>query len=229
MLAITKTGPKRMFIDRNVTYTVKVTNNGDWTAKKTMLEDTLPGGVKFVSASSGGKLNGNKVNWALGDLAAKGSKSVTVMPNGAGNLTNTATAKAYCADPVRASVTTLVEGIPAVLLEVIDEEDPIEVGSEVVYRITVTNQGSAPGTNIKIVVKLEPQQQYVSSGGATRGSASGKTVTFAPLTSLAPKAKAEWTLRIKAVGAGDVRLGVQMNTDQLGRPVDETEATNFYQ
>ena len=230
VLTITKTGPKRMFIDRNVAYTVTVVNNGDWTAKNTVLEDTLPAGVKFVSASSGGKLEGDKVTWKLGDLPVKGSKqvTVTVMPSGAGNLTNTALAKAYCADPVKASVTTKVEGIPAVLLEVIDEQDPIEVGGDVIYRITVTNQGSAPGTNIKIVVTLEPQQQYVSSQGATRGTARGKTVTFAPLASLAPKAKAVWTLRAKAVDAGDVRLKVSMTTDQIGRPVEETEATNLY-
>ena len=33
---------------------------------------------------------------------------------------------------------------------------------------------------------------------------------------------------VKALKAGDVRFSVEMITDQLGRPVNETEATNQY-
>ncbi len=43
-------------------------------------------------------------------------------------------------------------GIAAVMLEVIDIEDPIPVGDTATYLITATNQGSAPQTNMKVVV-----------------------------------------------------------------------------
>ena len=35
-------------------------------------------------------------------------------------------------------------------------------------------------------------------------------------------------MKIKAVREGDVRMRVQMQSDQIGRPVIETEATTFY-
>ena len=54
-------------------------------------------------------------------------------------------------------------------------------------------------------------------------------MVFAPLAKPAPKAKAEWRVVVKAVKAGDVRFKVTMNTDQLTRPVEETESTNLYE
>jgi len=114
-------------------------------------------------------------------------------------------------------------------MEVIDLEDPIEVGSRTTYLITVTNQGSAPDTNIRIVCALEDKIQYVSSGGATAGSIMGNTASFAPLHSLAPKARATWQVVVRGVRPGDVRFRVTMSSDQLTRPVEETEATHLYE
>jgi len=230
VLVITKTGPEKRYLGRSVTYEITITNKGDAAAEKLVVEDQLPTGVKSVIASNGGRPMGGKVVWNLGTLAPERSKkvSLTLSPMKAGSITNTAMATATCAQGVRASATTSVEGISAVLLEVIDVEDPIEIGSNETYVITATNQGSAPDTNIKIVCTLEDNMQYVSSSGATRGSSVGNTVTFSPLGSLAPKAKATWRVVVKAVKAGDVRFTVVMNTDQLTRPVQETEATHLY-
>jgi uncharacterized repeat protein (TIGR01451 family) len=197
-----------------------------------MLEDMLPAGTTLVSASNGGALVGNKVTWNLGNIAPGGSAAVTltVMPTVMGTLRNSATVNAYCCGSATASAETRIEGIPAVLLEVVDDPDPIEVGSEIVYTIRVTNQGSADGTNIRIEAMCEDGQQYVSSTGATRSSAApgASTISFDPLAVLAPKASATWTLRVRATSEGDKRFRVSMNTDQLGRPVEESESSNFY-
>lgn len=231
VLTIDKTGPEKVFLGRNITYTVKVTNTGDGVAAGAKLVDQLPAGTTFVSATAGGKESGGAVTWNLGNMQPKQSAtvSVTVKPAKAGTYTDTATASAVCAKEVSDKVTTQVEGIPAILLEVVDVEDPIQVGDTETYVITVTNQGTATDTNIKIVCTLENQMQYVSSSGSTRGTAAGNTVTFAPLDALAPKAEATWKVKIKAVKAGDVRFKVSMTSNQIGRPVEETEATNFYE
>jgi len=231
VLAISKAGPEKRYLGRSLAYEITVTNKGDALARNLIVEDQLPPGVKFVSASDRGRAVAGKVQWNLGTLMPNRSRkvSMTIMPNKAGTLTNTVMATATCAEGVRASVKTSVAGIPAVLLEVIDIKDPIEIGSQETYVITATNQGSAPGTNIRIVCTLEDNEQYVSSSGATRGTIEGNAVTFAPLRSLAPKAKATWRVVVKAVKTGDVRFKVTMNTDQLTRPVEETEATHLYE
>ncbi len=229
-LAITKTGPAERFLGKTATYDISLTNTGDAPANNTVLTDTLPAGMAFVSASEGGQFAGGKVTWNLGTLAAGASKNVslTARADQMGTMKNLAGATAYCAAAAAETVTE-VRGIPAILLEVIDIEDPIEVGANETYVITVTNQGTATDTNITIVCTLPPQQQYVSGTGPTAPAVEGQVVRFAPLASLAPKAQAVYKVTVKAVQTGDVRFHTEMNSDQIKSPVMETEATNIYQ
>ncbi|MHC4205414.1 MAG: hypothetical protein ACYSTT_12250 [Planctomycetota bacterium] len=230
VLAITKTGPNRMYIGRPAAYEITIRNNSDVSAKNTTLEDTIPGGVTGVEATAGAKLSGSKLVWEFGTLEPNSSKNVRVnyTPTQAGTLVNTATAKAYCAEAVTSTMRTLVTGIPALSLEVVDVEDPVRVGARATYVIRVENQGSAIATNIRVACMLENNVRYISSAGATAGSIEGQTVRFFPLGSLAPKAQAAWRVVVEAVRPGDVRFKAVMNADQLNRPVEETESTHIY-
>ncbi|TLD42693.1 MAG: hypothetical protein JETT_1036 [Candidatus Jettenia ecosi] len=230
VLAITKTGPDKRFIGRKITYDIVVSNKGDGPAVSSIIEDIIPDETSFMSASDRGSLTGRNVLWNLGTLQPQDSKkvSVTLRAESKGKVINRATVKAVCAEPVSASAVTQILGIPAILLEVVDVEDPVAVGDSVTYAITVTNQGSEASTNTEITCTLEDTMQYVSSTGPTKGIVEGKKVSFGPLPTLAPKAQASWKVIIKALNAGDVRFKVNMIEDCLARPVEETEATNFY-
>ncbi len=231
VLELAKSGSEKAYIGSPVTYRLRVTNKGDGIARDVVVEDVLPPQAGSIQPSSGGQVAGSKVVWKLDALAPGQSRdmSLSCVPTAAGAVTNAATATAYCAQGVKATATTTVTGIAAILLEVIDVEDPIPVGEDVTYVITATNQGSQTGTNIAMLCTLEDSQRYVSSSGATAGLLIGNRVRFAPLPALAPKAEATWTVKVRAVKAGDVRFMVEMNTDQLGRPVVETEATHQYE
>lgn len=231
VLSIVKRAPEKRYLGRDITYQITVSNNGDAPATSLIVEDKVPSGTAFVSASANGKNTSGTVAWNLGTVDPGQTKSVsmTVKPSAAGTINNTATAKATCAEMVKASASTVIAGIPAVLLEVIDVHDPIEIGKTETYVITATNQGTAVGTNIKIECILESNMSYASSEGPTRATVTGSKITFAPLPKLAPKAKATWKLNVKALSEGDVRFKVIMNTDQTGRPVEETESTHLYE
>lgn len=231
VLVLTKTGAKRQYLGRSVTYDLTITNKGDGPAQNTVIEDIIPPGVTNIEATAGAQFAGSKLVWELGTLEPNTSKSVKVSytPTREGELMATATASAYCAEPVSDSIRTAITGIAATRLEVLDEEDPVEVGMKTTYVIEVVNQGSAADTNIRISAVLDDKLQYVSSAGATAGSVVGKTINFAPLRILEPKGKATWKIVVKGAIAGDVRLKVSMHTDQLALPVEETEATHVYQ
>ncbi len=231
VLSISKTGPEKLYIGRPVTYEITVTNTSDVPARDAVVEDTIPEGMTSVKATAGAKLSTSKLVWEIGTLAPKTSETVRIsyVPTKPGALVNDATASAYCAEPVTASVRTFVTGIPAVMLEVVDIEDPVRIGNRATYMISVTNQGSATSTNIRIECILEDNVQYVSSAGATAGSIVGDTVRFLPLGSLAPQDKAVWRVVVAAVRPGDVRFKVIMNSDELTRPVEESEATHLYE
>jgi uncharacterized repeat protein (TIGR01451 family) len=123
----------------------------------------------------------------------------------------------------------VVTGIPAVNLEVADLEDPVRIGNRATYVITVTNQGSAPLTNILIACVLESNVKYISSSGSTSGTIEGDRLRFQPLGALAPQEKAVWKVTVAAATPGDVRFKVIMNSDELSRPVEQTEATYLYE
>ena len=168
--------------------------------------------------------------WNLGDMQPGAKKAVSVTYTGVkiGEVSSKATAMADCATAVSAAAMTNVKGIPAILLEVIDEVDPVEVEQQTKYRIVVTNQGSAPSTNIAITATLEDSMQYIASAGPTTATVAGADVKFAPLASLAAGGKATWVVTVKAVKEGDVRFKAVMASDNRERPVTETESTYFY-
>jgi len=231
ILALTKAGPQRQYLGRPISYEITVINKGDGPARNTMIEDIIPPGMASIEATAGAQLSTSKLVWELGTLEPNTSKKVRVsyVPTKEGDVMATATASAYCAETVTDTAKTRITGIAATRLEVVDLEDPVEVGNTTTYVITVINQGSAADTNVRVVCTLDDKLQYVSSAGATAGSIMGRTVSFAPLRNLDPRTKATWRVVVRGARAGDVRFKATMHTDTLALPVEQTEATHVYQ
>lgn len=228
-LAVTKTGPETRYIGRPAKYEITVTNNGDAPANDCVLTDDLPGGTQLLETTAGGSVMGSRVAWKLGTIApgASSSVSVSLKPVVKGVVKNTVEAKGYCCEAA-ADSTTKVLGIPAILLEVLDVEDPIEIGANTTYEIVVTNQGSAEGTNIAVVATLPEELEFVSAVGPVSFSENEKTITFAPLAKLPERTKATYRVTVKGKDSGDVRFKISMTSDQSKVPVEETESTHVY-
>lgn len=103
-LAITKTadvtGPMP---GDTVIYTLTVTNNGPGDAGNTVVTDTLPAGVTYVSDDCGGVFVDPTLTWTVGTLANGASAvcnvTVTVDADAAGALVNNATVTSDNSDP----------------------------------------------------------------------------------------------------------------------------------
>ena len=228
MVQITKNCPQLRYLGREATFEITVTNSGGGAAQNVVVTDRIMGNIQFMSADNDGQRQGNDIVWRLGTLPAGESRTLKAnfRCNQVGTIKNAASVT-YCGEAMD-ECEMEVKGVSAILIECVDAPDPIELNGEVTYTIVVTNQGTAIGTNIAITCTLPAEEEYVSSSGPTTGSASGKTITFAPLATLAPKAKATYTLTVKGVGTGDVRFKVEMKSDQMTSPVMETESTNIY-
>ncbi len=101
-LAITKTAaPDPVFVGSNLTYTIKVKNNGPSHSSGSSVTDVLPGNVIFVSASAGCTNASGTVTCAVGPLATGATKTLTIIvkPTAAGSISNTATVAANDTDP----------------------------------------------------------------------------------------------------------------------------------
>ncbi len=76
-----------------VVFTLRYANTGNATATNSILQDTLPLGWTFVSATNGGTHTNGVVTWNLGDLASNGTGFVqmTLQANNPYNQANPAT------------------------------------------------------------------------------------------------------------------------------------------
>ena len=229
-LALTKTATEKQYAGRNVDYEITVKNVGDALAQNVVITDPVPNTLSFLSGSDGARLVGNTMTWDVGNLRPGASRTVKarLKSSVAGTVPNTAYAKSDQAQQVSATDSTLLVGIPGILLEVVDSTDPLEVGDMGTYTITASNQGNAPGHDVRIVCETEDNMEIISASGSTAGTVAGNTVTFSPVDVLPAKQKAEWNIRIRAKTPGDVRFTTRMTSRELQRPVMETESTTVY-
>jgi uncharacterized repeat protein (TIGR01451 family) len=128
----------------------------------------------------------------------------------------------------QAQAPTLWKGMPAVLLEVVDTEDPVMIGDETTYDIKVTNQGTSPDRNVQITARFPDNLKALTASGATAGTVEGATVTFEPYDELGPKESISYKIRAKGVNEGDARVKVFLTSDLLKKPVPEEESTHVY-
>jgi len=231
-LAVSVKCPDQVFVGREVTYEITVRNTGDGASANTMLSAGLPAGAQFVRASDGGNASSGGASWSLGTLAANANKTVTVVarPSTMGANRATASVQGTCAPAVSGNCETQMVGIPALLLDGVDSPDPIQVGETTTYTLVITNQGSAPLTGVKLVCTMDEDgtAEFVSAGGAGVGTARGRTITFTPIPRLEPKAKATYSVVVRAAKEGQSSLRAEASSNEITDPLIKAETTNFY-
>lgn len=229
-LLVEASAPHMRFVGNTVKYDISVKNVGDAVANETTIEQTVPSGMKFLSANEGGLLKGGIVEWKVGSLQPGETKTVQSSLEGVDKFTAevSATAYAVAAESESAYVSTDIVGIPALVIRMGDINDPVAVGETETYTIQVENTGSLAATGVVIKCILEDTMEFVSTEGPTPSNVVGKVVTFETLPVLDIGQMEEWRAIVRAKQEGDVRFTVSVECDQLTSPVTENEATNFY-
>jgi uncharacterized repeat protein (TIGR01451 family) len=229
-------GPKLRYLDREATYTLSVLNRGTAPAKNVELIAHLPAGLEFVSASNQGsyEASSRSVHWVLEKLPVQSESQqpaavrVTTMAREAGEQSLRFTCTGEPGLSAESEQTILVEGIADVSFQVVDVDDPIEVGGETTYEIRVVNQGSKAATNVQLVAMVPPGMRATSAEGPSRYAIEPNRVIFESLPRLAEKADTTYRVRVQGLQPGDLRLSVQLLTDGMSAPVTVEENTRVY-
>jgi uncharacterized repeat protein (TIGR01451 family) len=226
------TGPGLRYLGRKAVYTFKVTNPGDAPAANVAVTDAVPEGFKVLGATGGGRHDpsARSVSWFLGEIPAGASREVQleVQAAQAGELRHRAAAVGVRGLRAEAELLTRVEGLSALLVEMVDTEDPIEVGSETAYEVRISNTGSKVETDIKLAATIPDLMDFVGAQGPVHCRAEGKTLVFEPIEQLAPQASVVLRIRAKARAAGTVRFKIQLTSSSLVEPVIKMEPTRIY-
>lgn len=231
-LSVAVEGPSRRYLERPATYTVSVENAGTAAAKDVRLVTRLPQGMRFVKANNLGEYDASShsVYWSLAELpeGERGNVKLTAMPVTPGDLTLQVEGQAREGLKDEAALPVRVEGIAALKFEVLDVEDPIEVGGETIYEVRVANQGTKEATNVRVRIATPAGMQPVAASGETSHSVEGGAVVFAPIERLAPQAESLFRVRVEGLQPGDHRLAVEVSSDDLAQPVRKEESTRVF-
>jgi uncharacterized repeat protein (TIGR01451 family) len=225
-------GPKKRYLERQATYQFSVTNPGTASAKGVDLVAELPAGLKFMSANNAGyyEESTRTVHWRLEELPANetGSVELVTMTVGTGQHQLKVRGTAEKGLVAEKEQTLAVEGIAAILFQVADTVDPLEIGGETTYEIHVVNQGSKAATNVRLFVDLPQELKPVSAEGPTRYAVQGNRISFESMGQLTPKAETTYRVRAKALRPGDLRARFQLSSDDMRTPVTKEESTRVY-
>ena len=224
--------PKLRFLNRPCTYRFTVTNTSQKPLDDARVVTLMPKGLSFARASEGGKLDPalRTVQWTFGALKPGEHKSVTL--TGIATETGDQVCKAVVASGSKVvketQATTTIKGAPALLVEVFDVDDPIEVGAQTIYEIHVVNQGTTPATNVQISATIPEELEAMAADGPTTQQLVGNALTFEPVASVAPKEDLTFRVKVKGTKAGDLRFRTSVTAEQLSKPIIEEESTRVY-
>jgi uncharacterized repeat protein (TIGR01451 family) len=208
----------------NVTYTVTVTNAGPNDATNVSVDDLLPAGLVFVSATaSQGIYDDNVGLWTIGSVAAGDSVTLQIVATVTlpGDITNTATVDADEHDPNGANntggVTLNGQSADIQVVKGVDNANPVR-GDQVTFTITATNNGPSAATGVVINDLLPVGLSFVSAT-ASQGTYDNLTGAWTIGAMAASGAGATKTLTI--VADVDTDSGFT-NTASLGA-IDQTD------
>ena len=229
-------GPKTQYLNLATRYFLTVTNKSKVAATNLLVECALDKKAVFLQASDDGKFLEGKVAWLLGTLEPGGSRTVVVALKSevSGELCHRATALADKGAKAQAEICTMFGGVSALLVEMFDVEDPIEVGEGTFYPVTIRNTGSAPVTNVRLKAFIPDNLLLMRAKGPGRAPEpanlpNGKVLEFDPHEKLEPGAKVDYEVYVRGAKPGDVRFRIEMRADQLeAGPVIEEESTRVF-
>ena len=202
--------PEPVGVSSNLVYSITVSNAGPSAATGVVVSNQLPAGVNFVSATGGATPASGVLLLNLGSLASNAISSVQVIiqPTVAGEFTNLFQVFSSTTDPVltnnSATVISTVTNAPVVAqadlkLTASAAPEPVTVGSNLVYSITVSNAGPSAATGVVVSNRVPVGVNFVS---ATGGATPSGGILLVNLGSLASNATSLAQIIVQPISAG---------------------------
>ncbi len=229
-LSLNVEGPGKRFAGRPGEWQIRVVNDGDVPLTNVILRDRLPPELEFERASDNGQPVLGEVTWNLGTLEPRGQRVVTLTAKATRPVPVATQVVSATADPglkQEAQKGIEIAGLGALATNLVDQDDPLEVGKVETYRLEITNTGSAPIGNLVVRATASPELKPLAGAGpnASAATVEGQAMVFGKVDGLAPGAKITYTFQAQGVKAGDARFEAQISSDVNTEPLRVQEST----
>jgi uncharacterized repeat protein (TIGR01451 family) len=201
--------PPSMTVGRETTYALTLRNAGPVAAQTLTVRTQLPEGVEFVRSDPPAHLDGAELVWTLGELGGKAERKllVTVRPQREGTLTGRVRLLTSEGQRDEKELATQAVPPPQPKLEIKAEgpatalTGPAGGGGTplpVACRVTLTNPGTGPATNVLLRASFTPNLKH----------ASGQDPVELNVGTVAPGAVVPVVLTLTPVQGGQADLNV---------------------
>jgi hypothetical protein len=133
------------------------------------------------------------------------------------------------AEYVRCSAQEALKKIQATLplrLEVNVLAESVEVDTETVYRLDITNQGSSAIENVRMRAVVPDLFKLMEVESSMRNKVENGTIICEPI-SLDAKASRRMEVHVKALRPGETRFKVEISADEVPSPIVQDKATTI--
>lgn len=235
-VAVTKgDSPDPVIAGETLTYTLTARNNGPNTATDVTVVDTLPGSVTFqtVNTTAGScTTTGQVVTCDLGSLSsgAEETITITVTPQTAGvTIFNSATIAANETDPAPGNNTAgesteVVGAAPArvdLAITKTDSPDPVDVGANLTYTLTISNTGPDDATDVTLTDTLPSSVNFVSATASQGSCTESGGVVSCDLGTIASAGGATVDIVVTPTVAGEIT-----NTASVSATESDTDTSD---
>ncbi len=227
LVSLTRHGQSSWFVGRPIEFENRLTNNSLNPTSNTVVVETLPGTVEFVSASDGGRYDARQriVTWHLPHLDPNQIQSlkIKVTPKAIGSHAGSVQVTENNRKGAFADYQFKTIGTASLGVEFSEKAEAYSKGEQFTTRMVIRNKGSGAASSVVVRVTIPSDLQFVSVRGPVNHTSSGREIIFEPINEIGGQGNVHFDLTLRAIATGDTTLQVELQSDQFKKPINHEE------
>ncbi len=233
-LEATIEGPRKRFLDRQATYTFKVTNTGTAPATNLVFDVFLPAGLRFNASDNHDadySPSEHTVKIGLRELQVGQTAPfrVTVLPVERGSQAIKMIVRGDLGINAEAHGQVDVEGLSELEFTIGQDNGTIEIGSNTVYTVQVTNMGNTPDRKVRLAIALPEGAEPIRVIDApVQFSASGNQIIFEPIEEMRSRQQHNFRFEVRHNQVGAKIIRSEVTSQNWPEPTIKELGTRVY-